>query len=115
MDKILIQDLRSSAIIGTLPQERQEKQEVLINIELGCNLAKAGASDSIEDTIDYKKVKRAVLRHVEESNYNLLEALAESIAGICMDFKGVESVKVNVAKPSALRFTRSVAVEIERS
>jgi len=115
MDKIIIRDLRVATIIGTLPQEKQDKQEVYINIELGCDLSKAGASDAIEDTIDYKRVKRAVLKHVESSNYNLLEALAESVAGICMDFKGVEKVKVSVDKPGALRFARSVAVEIERS
>jgi len=115
MDKIIIRDLRVATLIGTLPQEKLDKQEVYVNIELGCDLSKAGTSDSIEDTIDYKKVKRAVLKHVESSDYNLLEALAESVAGICMDFKGVERVKVSIDKPGALRFARSVAVEIERS
>lgn len=115
MDRIYIRDLRATSIIGTMPAERTEKQELVFNIELGCDLSSAGRSDSLEDTIDYKKVKRAVLKHVEASSFKLLEALAESVAGVCMDFKGVESVKVTVDKPGALRFARSVAVEIERS
>lgn len=115
MDKIHIRDLRAVTIIGTLPQERVERQEVTLNIELGCDLSKAGRSDRLEETIDYKAVKQAVLRQVEASSFKLLEALAESVAGVCMDFKGVERVKVSIDKPGALRFARSVAVEIERS
>lgn len=115
MDKILIRDLRAVTIIGTLPQERVERQEVTVNIELGCDLARAGRTDNLSDTIDYKAVKQAVLRQVEASSFKLLEALAESVAGVCMDFPGVERVKVCVDKPGALRFARSVAIEIERS
>ena len=115
MDKIYIRDLRAVTIIGTLPQERVEKQEVTLNIELGCDLYRACRSDALEDTIDYKAVKHAILKHVEASSYKLLEALAESVSGVCMDFRGVEKVKVTIDKPGALRFARSVAIEIERS
>jgi FolB domain-containing protein len=114
MDKIYIRDLKASTIIGTLPNERVECQEVILNIELACNLAKAGRTDALEDTIDYSAIRDAVLSYAEASSFKLLEALAEGVANICLAFAGVKSVKVAIDKPKALPSARSVAIEIER-
>ncbi len=115
MDKIHIRDLRLTAIIGTFPEERVKKQEIIFNISISCDLSKAGKSDSLVDTVDYKTMKQSILAHVENSQYFLIESLAESVAALCLNTEGVEEVTVTVDKPGALRFARSVAVEITRS
>jgi FolB domain-containing protein len=114
MDKITIHDLAARCIIGMNGDERREKQDVLINISLYADLRQAGISDRIEDTVDYRALKKKVLTLVEGSNFYLIEALADAIAQICLVNPAVETVSVKVGKPSALRFARSVEVEITR-
>jgi len=114
MDKIIIKDLSARCIIGVNEDERREKQEVLIHIILWADLGRAARSDRFEDTVDYRAVKKKVLVMVEDSACFLVEALAERIAGVCLESAGVEIVQVTVEKPSALRFARSVGVEIIR-
>ena len=114
MDRILISDLGLRCIIGINPEERREKQDVVINIAIYADLSRAGKSDKFEDTIDYRAIKKRILSMVETSHYFLVEALAEAIAGICLENPSVQRVVVRVDKPSALRFARSVGVEIIR-
>ncbi len=114
MDKILIRDLAVRCILGINPDERSEKQEVLINIVLQADLRRAGHSDRMDDTVDYRSLKKKILALTENSQYYLVEALAEAIAAVCLDTAGVQAVQVTVEKPSALRFARSVGVEIFR-
>jgi len=114
MDRIHIRDLRLPAIIGIYPKERRERQDIVLNLELRADLRRAGESDDLADTIDYKALKKRVIAHVEASRHLLLERLAAEIARLCLDTPGVLSVRVIVDKPGALRFARSVAVDIER-
>lgn len=114
MDTILIKDLLARCIVGINDEERREKQDVVINITLTADLKKACVTDRFEDTVDYRAVKKKVLTIVESSSYYLVEALAEKIAHTCLEFKGVTAANVLVEKPSALRFARSVGVEIYR-
>lgn len=114
MDRILISDLSARCIIGINEDERREKQDVLINLVIFADLGRAARSDKFEDSVDYRSLKKKVLNMVEASKYYLLEALAESIAQVCLEQPGVRQVQVRVDKPSALRFARSVGVEIER-
>ena len=113
-DRILISDLGVRCIIGVNDDERREKQDVLINLALSVDLSKAGKSDRFEDTVDYRAIKKEIVGMVENSNFHLVEALAEAIADICAKYPGVLSVQVRVEKPTALRFARSVGVEITR-
>jgi len=113
-DKIYIRDLRVRCIVGIYPEERKEKQDVIINITLYADLRAACRSDRIEDTIDYKGVKKRILAMVEASSYLLIERLAERVAEIALEEPRVQRVAVTVDKPGALRFARSVAVEITR-
>jgi D-erythro-7,8-dihydroneopterin triphosphate epimerase len=115
LDRIYIRDLRVRCIIGIYPEERRALQEIEINVVMYADLRKAAASDNIEDTVDYKSVKKAIAAHVEVSQCLLVERLAQEIADICLAVRGVERVQVTVDKPGALRFVRSVAVEITRS
>jgi FolB domain-containing protein len=114
MDKILIKDLLARCIVGINDEERREKQDVVINITLTADLKEACLSDRFEDTVDYRAIKKKVLTIVESSRYYLIEALAEQIAQACLEFKGITGAQVLVEKPSALRFARSVGVEIYR-
>lgn len=113
-DRIHIRDLTAQCIIGIFPFERTKKQEVIINITLHTDLRAAATSDRIEDTVDYKELKKRVLALVEQSEFNLIERLAEQIATLCLEAKQVQRVDVTLDKPGALRFARSVAVEITR-
>jgi len=114
-DKIYIRDLQVRCIIGVEPEERREKQDILINLVLYTDCKPAGMSDNINDALDYKKVKKTILKHIENSSFYLIEKLAEEIAHICLSFEKVAKVTVTVDKPGVLRFARSVAVEITRS
>lgn len=114
-DQIHIRDLLVRCIVGIYDEERAAKQDVIINITLYADLAAACQSDRIEDTVDYKRIKKQVVAMVEQSGCFLLEKLAEKIAAICLDAPKVQRVQVCVDKPGALRFARSVAVEITRA
>ncbi|MBN1126039.1 MAG: dihydroneopterin aldolase [Sedimentisphaerales bacterium] len=114
LDAIHIHDLQFRCVIGVNDDERREKQDILVNLTLYVDLRAAGASDNIEDTINYKSVKQSILAMGETSQFLLVERLAERIAAICLSFEKVARVRVCVEKPSALRFARSVGVEIVR-
>jgi FolB domain-containing protein len=114
VDQISIHDLAARCIIGLNGDERREKQDVLIGIRMFTDLRPAGMSDRIEDTVDYRSLKKKILARVENSEFYLIEALACMVAEMCLEEPKVEKVKVTVEKPSALRFARSVGVEITR-
>lgn len=114
-DRIFIRDLLVRCIVGIYPDERREKQDVIVNITLHTDLREAGRSDDIEDTVNYKTIKKEVLAMVQQSEYLLLEKLADQIVQIAFKDSKVEAVDVSIDKPGALRFARSVAVEISRA
>jgi FolB domain-containing protein len=114
LDAIHIRDLLLRTIIGINPEERENQQDVVINVTCYTDTRRAGQSDEIEDTLNYRSVTKRIIDHVEDSRYQLVEALAASIAHIVLTEFGVERVRVRVEKPGALRFARSVGVEIVR-
>lgn len=114
-DRIQIVDLLLRTIIGVNEEERRNRQDVLINITLYADTRAAGASDDIEDAVNYRTITKRVIKRVEESGFNLVERMAADIAAICLQDPRVEAVDVRVEKPGALRFARSVGVEIHRT
>ena len=96
-DIIYIKDLRIETIIGIFDWERKVKQEVSIDMEFPFDCKKAAATDSIEDTIDYKAITKGVIKFVEDSSFQLQETLAESIAALVKDKYGVKSIKLRVS------------------
>ncbi|MGB2895528.1 MAG: dihydroneopterin aldolase [Anaerolineales bacterium] len=114
-DRIIIKDLLLRGVIGINDWEREKKQDILINITLTGDLRAAGKSDNIEDTINYRTLTKEIIEHVEVSARFTVEALAADIAKLCLGIKGVQRAQVRVEKPGALRFAKSVGVEIERS
>jgi len=113
-DQILIQDLLLRAVIGVNPEERRDRQDVLVNIALEADTRAAGASDRIEDAVNYRTITKRVIALVENSRFYLVEKMAAEIAGICLEEPRVVRATVRVEKPGALRFARSVGVEIVR-
>ena len=114
-DRIEIKDLLLRGILGINDWEREKPQDILLNITLFTDLGAAGVSDRIEDTVNYRSLTKQVIEHVEASARFTVEALAADVARICLADTRVARVRVRVEKPGALRFARSVGVEIERS
>ena len=115
MDQVFISDLIARGIIGVNDWEREKPQEISINIVLFADLHKAGSSDNIQDSINYRTVAKKVLAHAETAQRQTVEALAADIARLCLEQPGVQQVRVRVEKPGAVRFSRTVGIEIERS
>jgi len=114
-DRIKITDLHLRAIIGINPDERKNLQDVLINIVLYVDSRPAAESDDISDSANYRTITKEIIKLVESSRFYLIEKLASEIATICLKSQQVETVSVNVQKPTALRFAKSVGITIERS
>jgi FolB domain-containing protein len=115
MDKVIIRDLVARGIIGLNDWEREKPQEILINIVMYTDLQMAGANDDISDSVNYRTVAKKVMAHAESAKRLTVEALAADLARLCLEEPGVQKVEVRVEKPGAVRFARSVGVEIERS
>ena len=114
MDKIFIHALKAEAIIGIYDWERQVRQTVLIDLELGADIRKAAMTDSIDDTLNYKRVAKRILAFVESSQFHLVETLAEHVAMLVLDEFGTSWVRVILSKPGAVRSSRDVGVSLER-
>ncbi len=115
MDKIIIRDLVARGIIGINDWERQQAQDILINITVFADTKKAAQTDDLADCVDYRALSRKARLHAETAARFTVEALANDLARICLEEKNVERVIVRVEKPGAVRFSASVGVEIERS
>ena len=115
MDKVIINNLVARGIIGLNEWERTKPQEILINIVLYGDLSKAGRTDNVEDSINYKTISKGAQSLAENCERLTVEALADDIAAYCLETEGVKKVSVRVEKPGAVRFAESVGVEIERS
>ncbi len=115
VDRIYIRDLLVRCILGIYDHERKEKQDVIVNVTIHADFGKACVSDNIDDTVDYKTIKKKILTMVQQSEYFLVERLAARVAEIVLENPMVERVDVSVDKPGALRFSKSVAVEISRT
>ena len=114
MDRIFINALATEAVIGIYDWEREVRQKLEIDLEMWMDLAAAGRSDAIEDTLNYKSVAKRVLAFVEASSFRLVEALASEIARIIVEEFKVARVRVTVHKPGAIRHSRDVGVIVER-
>ena len=115
MDKVFIENLTVEAVIGVWDWEREIKQPVSLDLEMDYDIRQAAASDSIEDTLDYKAVAKRLIRFIDQSEFQLVEALAEHCAAIVLDEFPVSRLKLKLSKPGAVRGSSAVGVMIERS
>ena len=114
MDIVFINDLRIETIIGIYDWERKVKQTISLDLEMGTDIRKSAETDAIEDTLNYKAVAKRLIAFVGESEYQLVETLAEKITDIVLTEFSVPWVKLTVHKPGAVRGSRDVGVVIER-
>ncbi|MBX3444630.1 MAG: dihydroneopterin aldolase [Planctomyces sp.] len=113
-DYIDIEGLLVRAIVGINPEERVNRQDVVIDLRLSVDLRQAAKSDSIEDAVNYRTLTKAVIAFVEASQFQLIEKLADEIARLCLSDPRVLRVRVRLQKPGAVRFARTVGVVLER-
>jgi dihydroneopterin aldolase len=114
MDIIYLKDLRIETIIGVYAWERQLKQTVVLDLEMGTDIRKAGKTDALEDTLNYKEVAKRVISYVEDSRFHLVEALAEGIADTLLKEFHLSWLRLRINKQGAVRDVRDVGVIIER-
>ena len=114
-DRIVIRDLLVRAILGVNPDERVNRQDVLINVALDVDTRPAAASDAIADTVNYASLSHDIITLAERTRYYLVEKLVAEIAWLCLDDRRVSRATVTVEKPTVLRFARSVGVQVSRT
>jgi FolB domain-containing protein len=114
MDRVFIENLTVETVIGIFEWEREIRQAVSLDLEMEFDIRKAAASDSIEDTLDYKAVSKRLIHFIEQSEFQLVESLAEKCAAIVLDEFPVGWLKLKLSKPGAVRGSSAVGVIIER-
>jgi dihydroneopterin aldolase len=114
MDIVYISDLRIETIIGIYDWERKIRQIVSIDLEMASDNRKAAATESIEDALNYKAVAKRLIQFAEESEFQLVETLAERIAEIILEEFDVDWLRLKLGKPGAVTGSREVGVIIER-
>ena len=114
MDRVFIENLTVETVIGIFDWEREIRQTVALDLEMAFDIRKAAKSDRIEDTLDYKSVAKRLIRFVEQSEFQLVETLAERCAEIVLAEFPVEWLRLKLSKPGAVRGSSAVGVVIER-
>ncbi len=114
MDRVYIEGLKADAVIGVYDWERSIRQELVLDLELSSDNRAAAATDAIEDAVDYDAISGRVLALVRDSEFQLIETLAESVAEVVMREFDISWMRLKLAKPGAVADARSVGVIIER-
>ena len=114
MDIVFIENLKVPATIGVWEWEHRIKQNLIFDIELGCDFQQAAESDEVENTVSYKDVAVRISEFISESRFKLLETVADKTAGLILDEFPVSWCKVKVSKPRAVEMAKNVGVIVER-
>ena len=114
MDIIFLHDLTIETIIGIYDWERKEKQSITLDLDMAADIPKAARSDSIDDTLNYKAVAKRLIEYVGDSDFQLVETLAERVAELVLTEFGVTWLRLRVNKKGAVRYAGDVGVIIER-
>lgn len=114
MDIIYLHNLQIETVIGIFEWERRVRQTVSFDLDMAADVGRAAASDSIQDTLDYKKVAKRLIEFVGHSEFHLVETLAERVAQLVLDEFNVRWVRLRLNKQGAIRGARDVGVIIER-
>ncbi len=115
MDKVVIQDLNIETIIGLYPWEKQVKQPMVVNVELGWDIRKAAATGDLQHTLNYAEVVASIHRYAAEHNHLLLEPFCEDLARILIQQFSIPWLRLQVGKTTTITEARQVGIQIERS
>lgn len=113
-DWIHLRRVKAHCVLGVHPAERGKERPVWMDISLECDVRRAARSDQLADTLDYESIEAEVVAAAKRGRFRLVEALAESVAAVCLAHPRALAARVVVEKPKALPLTQSVAVEILR-
>jgi D-erythro-7,8-dihydroneopterin triphosphate epimerase len=114
MAKIRVKDLLLRTYIGFNPEELVNKQDVVINFEIEADIPRTALeADEPLDIFDYKTITKKVIALVQDGRFKLLEVLTQKILDLIMEDEKVKWARVEVDKPHALRFAKSVSLEME--
>ncbi|HXV73265.1 MAG TPA: dihydroneopterin aldolase [Sphingomonadales bacterium] len=111
---VFVRDFVTAARIGAYQSENGRTQKVRINIDLAVNEESAALTDRLEDVVCYDRVVADIKTIIAAGHINLVETLAERIAGMALQDHRVVSVRVRVEKLQAVEGAASVGVEVER-
>lgn len=114
MDIVYIRDLKIETVIGIFDWERRIRQTVSIDLEMATDIRRAAESDDIRDALDYKAVAKRLIAFVGESEFLLVETLAEKVAAIVREEFHVSWLRLRLSKPGAVRGSQDVGIIIER-
>jgi dihydroneopterin aldolase len=114
-DTVFVHELKVETIIGIWGWERKIRQTVSIDLEMGADIRRAAETDSIDDTLNYKAISKRVQQFVAESDFQLVETMAEKIAELVLQEFKVPWIQVRVSKPGAIRGAKNVGILIHRS
>lgn len=114
-DRIFLRGLEVECIVGFIEWERRIKQTVVIDFEIPVDCRRAAANDAVADTVDYKKVSKRIIGFVGESHYKLVETMAHRLALLLLEEFPIDWIRLSINKPGAIRGSRDVGVQIERS
>jgi len=114
MDLVYIRELQVETIIGIYDWERQVRQTVCLDLEMGTDIRAAAATEDIENTLNYKSVSKRLISFISESEFLLVETMAEEIAQLVLDEFSVPWLRLRLGKPGAVRGAKDVGVIIER-
>lgn len=115
MDKVFIEQLSVITTIGVYDWEQEIKQKLVLDIEMAHDNRPAGQSDDVNDALDYSQVSQAVIDHIENGRFLLVERVAEEVAQLIINQFNVPWIKIRLTKPGAVAQARGVGVVIERS
>jgi len=114
MDIVYIRELQIETIIGIYDWEREIKQIVSLDLEMAADIRKAAATDDIQYALNYKAVSKRLIQFIAESEFLLVETMAEKVAALVMSEFNVPWIKLRLSKPGAVRGARDVGMLIER-
>ncbi len=114
MDIVYIRDLKIETVIGIYDWEREIKQTISLDVEMAHDIRRAAETDNIEDTLNYKAVAKRMIAFIGESEFLLVETMAEKCAAIILDEFSVPWLRLRLSKPGAVRGSQDVGVIIER-
>ncbi len=115
MSSIYVEELEIYAILGITEEERKNKQKLIIDYWIDADIGRAMLSDDIEDCVNYRTINKKIIEVVLNSSYKTIERLLGVLLDLIISFEGVLHVKLKVAKPGALRYTKNVSITAERS
>lgn len=114
MDIIFLRGMQIDTVIGIYDWERNIRQTVVIDLEMGTDIRAAAASDDIAHTLDYNAISKRIISFVEGSEFFLVETLAEKITVILTEEFRVPWVRLTLNKKGAIRGVSDVGIMIER-